>query len=84
MSALIRYRTFSTISQYNRRFYSEPPKERFISSSTILNQPPPPPESPELPPQEAEAEKKSWSFLKYSLVAALTAGVSASIYATYG
>lgn len=83
MSALIRYRTFSTISQYNRRFYSEPPKERFISSSTILNQPPPP-ETPELPPQEAGAEKKSWSFLKYSLVAALTAGVAASTYAAYG
>ncbi|CAI9773384.1 unnamed protein product [Fraxinus pennsylvanica] len=85
MSALVQSesRVFSIISRNSRRFSSEPHKERIFSSSTILNQPPPPPETPEPPPPEDGAEKKSWSFLKYGLIAALTGGVAASAHATY-
>lgn len=85
MSALVqsKSRISSIISRNSRRFSSEPHKERIFSSSTILNQPPPPPETLEPPPPEDGAEKKSWSFLKYGLIAALTGGVAASAYATY-
>lgn len=90
MSALIRStsRLFSIISRNNRRFYStvtsEPPKETIISSSILGDQPPPPPNGPPPPPPAPGAEKNSWSFLKYGIIAALTGGVATAGYATYG
>ncbi|CAA2982323.1 mitochondrial import inner membrane translocase subunit TIM50-like [Olea europaea subsp. europaea] len=58
-------------------------ESRIFSSSTILNQPPPPPETSEPQLPESGAEKKSWSFLKYGLIAALAGGFAASASATY-
>ncbi|KAL3821113.1 hypothetical protein ACJIZ3_007018 [Penstemon smallii] len=88
MSTSIRYcsRLCSIISGKNRRFSStvttEPPKESIISSSSIIgDQPPPPP--PSGPPPAAVAEKKSWRFLKYGLIAAVTGGVATLGYASY-
>ncbi|KAL0443286.1 UNVERIFIED_CONTAM: Mitochondrial import inner membrane translocase subunit TIM50 [Sesamum latifolium] len=86
MSALVRSRSrfFSIISRNNRRFSSnvatEPSKETILSSSILGDQPPPPPSGP---PPASEAEKSSWSFLKYGIVAALTGGVATAGYATY-
>lgn len=84
-------RIFSIVlkSNKNPRLYSSvtanPPKEPIISSSILTDQPPstnPPP-----PPTESAAAAKGggqpWSFLKYSLIAALTGGVAATGYATY-
>ncbi|KAL2245230.1 UNVERIFIED_CONTAM: Mitochondrial import inner membrane translocase subunit TIM50 [Sesamum indicum] len=84
MSALLpsRSRFFSIISRNNRRFSSnvatEPPKETILSSSILGDQPP-----PSDPPPASEAEKTSWSFLKYGIVAALTGGLATAGYATY-
>ncbi|KAL0362917.1 UNVERIFIED_CONTAM: Mitochondrial import inner membrane translocase subunit TIM50 [Sesamum calycinum] len=86
MSALVRSRSrlFSIISRNNRRFSSnvatEPPKETILSSSILGDQPPPPPSGP---PPASEAEKSSWSLLKYGIVAAITGGVATAGYATY-
>ncbi|KAE9456576.1 hypothetical protein C3L33_11528, partial [Rhododendron williamsianum] len=80
MSAIARSRLLSLITKNNRRRYSDftsnPHKEPFTSSSSAndYDRPPPPPDSP---------EKKSWSFLKYTLVAALTGGVATAGYASY-
>lgn len=92
MSAVVkaRSRLLSVISRNtNRRFSStattEPPKEPIVSSSSILgDQPPPAPEAPAPPPPSAGTEKKSFSFLKYALTAAITGGVATAGYATYG
>ncbi|CAI9784096.1 unnamed protein product [Fraxinus pennsylvanica] len=87
MSALVRSRTrmFSINSININRFSSSvttgPSKESIISSSRILNDQPP--SSPTQPPPAARAEKKSWNFLKYGLIAALTGGVATAGYATY-
>nr|GLL17646.1 mitochondrial import inner membrane translocase subunit TIM50 [Ipomoea trifida] len=89
MSAILRRqpRLFSVISRNNRRFSSnataDPPKEPIISSSTILSDQPPPSDASTPKPPPAGAEKKPWSFLKYSLIAALTGGVATAGYATY-
>ncbi|KAI5674673.1 hypothetical protein M9H77_15037 [Catharanthus roseus] len=91
MSAVVkaRSRLLSVISRNtNRRFSStattEPPKEPIVSSSSILgDQPPPAPEAPAPPPPSAGTEKKSFSFLKYALTAAITGGVATAGYATY-
>ncbi|KAG8386030.1 hypothetical protein BUALT_Bualt03G0106600 [Buddleja alternifolia] len=86
MSALIRSgsRHFSTISRSSRRYSSsvtsEPSKETLISSSILSDQPPPPPSGQ---PPVSEAEKNSWSFFKYGLIAALTGGIAIAGYATY-
>ncbi|KAL0353517.1 UNVERIFIED_CONTAM: Mitochondrial import inner membrane translocase subunit TIM50 [Sesamum angustifolium] len=86
MSALVRSRSrsFSIISRNNRRFSSnvatEPPKETILSSSILGDQPPPPPSGP---PPASEAEKSSWSLLKYGIFAAITGGVATAGYATY-
>lgn len=89
MSALLRSRSrlFSIIPRNNRRLSStattEPPKETILSSS-ILGDQLPPPNGPPPPPLASEAEKNSWSFLKYGLITALTGGVATAGYATYG
>ncbi|KAL3333618.1 hypothetical protein AABB24_033617 [Solanum stoloniferum] len=57
---------------------------RFLSTALLHDQPPPPPPLPE--PSSAGAagaENKSWNFLKYCLVAALTGGAATAGYATY-
>ncbi|KAM3286947.1 mitochondrial import inner membrane translocase subunit TIM50 [Capsicum chacoense] len=87
MSAVARStsRIFSIISKRNRRFSSsvttEPPKEPIISSSSLLKDQPPPAQN--TPPEGSGAEKKPWSFLKYSVIAAITGGVATAGYATY-
>nr|GMC49814.1 mitochondrial import inner membrane translocase subunit TIM50-like [Ipomoea batatas] len=89
MSAILRRQPhlFSVISRNNRRFSTnataDPPKEPIISSSTILSDQPPPSDASTPKPPPAGAEKKPWSFLKYSLIAALTGGVATAGYATY-
>lgn len=58
---------------------------RFLSTVLLQDQHLPPPPLPE--PSSAAAagaENKSWNFLKYSLVAALTGGAATAGYATYG
>lgn len=82
-------RIFSIISRSNRRFSSnvttEPPKEPIISSSSLLKDQPPPPQNQSPPNSEASGTEKSrWSFLKYSVIAAITGGVATAGYATYG
>ena len=83
MSAIARYRLLSTILKNNRRLYSEiaanPSREPIISASSVVNDHQPPQH-----PSSSGTEKKSWGFLKYSLVAALTGGVATAGYATYG
>ncbi|XP_047341648.1 mitochondrial import inner membrane translocase subunit TIM50 [Impatiens glandulifera] len=69
----------ASISGSVRRFSTEiPPKESIIAASSTINNPesvaPPPPDVP---------EKKSWSFLKYTLGATVVGGVAATGYATY-
>lgn len=87
MSAIARSRLLSLITKNNRRRYSDftsnPHKEPFTSSSSAndYDRPPPPPDS-SIPPSDSP-EKKSWSFLKYTLVAALTGGVATAGYASY-
>ncbi|XP_058210836.1 mitochondrial import inner membrane translocase subunit TIM50 [Rhododendron vialii] len=88
MSAIARSRLLSLITKNNRRRYSDftsnPHKEPFTTSSSFANdydRPPPPPDS-SIPPPDSP-EKKSWSFLKYTLVAALTGGVATAGYASY-
>ncbi|KAL7088079.1 hypothetical protein ACP275_13G107100 [Erythranthe tilingii] len=89
MSALLRARSrlFSIIPRNNRRFSSnptaEPSRETIISSSIFGDHLPPPPDSLPPPPLASEAEKSSWSFLKYGLIAAVTGGVATAGYATY-
>ncbi|GFZ07375.1 haloacid dehalogenase-like hydrolase (HAD) superfamily protein [Actinidia rufa] len=82
MSAIARYRLLSTILKNNRRLYSEiaanPSREPIISASSVVNDHQPPQH-----PSSSGTEKKSWGFLKYSLVAALTGGVATAGYATY-
>ncbi|XP_011097776.1 mitochondrial import inner membrane translocase subunit TIM50-like isoform X2 [Sesamum indicum] len=86
MSAILRTRArlYSIISRNDRRFSSpvanEHPREPIISSSIISDQTPEPP-SPA--PPAPEAGKKSWTVLKYGLVAALTGGIATAGYATY-
>lgn len=89
MSAIARSRLFSTISKSNRRRYSDitsnPHKEPVTSSSFLNNNnhPPPPPPDSSIPPPPS-SESKSWgSFVKYTLIAALTGGVATAGYATY-
>ncbi|XP_051125319.1 mitochondrial import inner membrane translocase subunit TIM50 [Andrographis paniculata] len=83
MSTLIRSRPhlFSILTRNNRRLSSnlatEPPKESIISDSILRDQPP-----PSAPPPPV-AEKNSWGFLKYGLIATLTGGVATAGYATY-
>ncbi|KAK1422993.1 hypothetical protein QVD17_18286 [Tagetes erecta] len=86
-------RIFSIVQRSNKnpRLYSTTsangPSEPIISSSILGSQPtsstPPPP----LPPPEGAAAGRAggqpWSFLKYSLIAALTGGVATAGYATY-
>ncbi|KAK4723588.1 hypothetical protein R3W88_026367 [Solanum pinnatisectum] len=89
MSAIARSksRIFSIISRSNRRFSStvasEPPKEPIISSSSLLKDQAPPSQNLPPPTESSVAEKKSWSFLKYSVIAAVTGGVATAGYATY-
>ncbi|KAL0301075.1 UNVERIFIED_CONTAM: Mitochondrial import inner membrane translocase subunit TIM50 [Sesamum radiatum] len=86
MSSILRSRArlYSIVSRNDRRFSSpvanEPPREPIISSSIISDQTPEPP-SPA--PPAPEAGKKSWTVLKYGLVAALTGGIATAGYATY-
>ena len=86
MSEIARNRLLSTIFKNNRRLYSEiaanSTREPIISASSVINEQQPPPHPP--PPSSSGTEKKSWGFLKYSLVAALTGGVATASYATYG
>ncbi|KAL0320871.1 UNVERIFIED_CONTAM: Mitochondrial import inner membrane translocase subunit TIM50 [Sesamum radiatum] len=83
MSAILRARArfYSIVSRNDRRFSSpvanETPREQIISSSIISDQTPEPPSS--APPPG----KKSWTVLKYGLVAALTGGIATAGYATY-
>ncbi|KAL3364742.1 hypothetical protein AABB24_013495 [Solanum stoloniferum] len=58
---------------------------RFLSTALLHDQPPPSPPLPEPSSAAAAAgaENKSWNFLKYSLVAALTGGAATAGYATY-
>ncbi|KAG8365145.1 hypothetical protein BUALT_Bualt18G0073900 [Buddleja alternifolia] len=87
MSALIRSRSrlYSVISTNNRRFCSsatrEPPRESIISAASIVGDQKP--SGPPLPPPVSEAEKNSWSFLKYGVIAGLTGGIVTAGYATY-
>ncbi|KAK2979127.1 hypothetical protein RJ640_021761 [Escallonia rubra] len=90
MSALVRSRLLSIVRTSNRRYCSSaavnpPPKEPIAAAaSSIIGNQPPPPSSTVPPPATSGAEKKSWSFLKYGLIAALTGGVATAGYVTYG
>ncbi|XP_049415067.1 mitochondrial import inner membrane translocase subunit TIM50-like isoform X3 [Solanum stenotomum] len=64
------------------RFRISRSNRRFLSTALLQDQTPPPPPLPE-PSSAAGAENKSWNFLKYSLVAALTGGAATAGYATY-
>ncbi|KAJ0812454.1 putative FCP1 domain, HAD superfamily, mitochondrial import inner membrane translocase subunit Tim50 [Helianthus annuus] len=90
MSLVGRSRQFISIIKRiskNPRLYSSVsangPSEPIISSTIIGNQPtssiPPPLESAAVD----RAAGKPWSFLKYTLIAALTGGVATASYATY-
>ncbi|XP_059301063.1 mitochondrial import inner membrane translocase subunit TIM50-like isoform X2 [Lycium ferocissimum] len=86
MSAIARSKSrfFSIISRSNnRRFYSkESLKEPIISSSSVIKDEIPASENS--PPEgSGSSEKNGWSFLKYSVIAAVTGGVATAGYATY-
>lgn len=88
MSSMITRSRFSPLlTRHSRRFLSSDAstnshKESIIASQSLISEqsPPPPPQEP-VPPAEG---KRSWKFLKYSLVAALTGVVATAGYATYG
>lgn len=86
-------RIFSIVlkSNKNPRLYlsvaANGPKEPIVSSSILVDQatsstlpPPPPSEGPSV----AGAGRQPLSFLKYTLIAAVTGGVATAGYATYG
>ncbi|GJS17254.1 hypothetical protein Tco_0411726 [Tanacetum coccineum] len=84
-------RIFSLVlkSNKNTRLYStvsaNGPKEPIIASS-ILGDPSSTTPPPLPPPESAEAGRvggQPWSFLKYTLLAAVTGGVATAGYATY-
>ena len=63
---------------------SNPSKETIIASQSILSDqspPPPPPPAPEVSPQASG--RKSWSFLKYGLIAAVTGAIGYAGYLSY-
>ncbi|PKI77514.1 mitochondrial import inner membrane translocase subunit TIM50 [Punica granatum] len=86
MSSMIaRSRVSSLLAKHNRRFLSSDVsinshKESIIASQSLISEqaPPPPPEEPAPPAQG----KRSWNFLKYSLVAAFTGVAATAVYAT--
>lgn len=58
---------------------ANPPKEPIISSQSLLND-----QSAVPPPPEFAEKKKSWNFLKFGIVGALTGAAGTAAYATYG
>lgn len=57
-----------------------PANQPIISSAALVDGQNPPPIPPPAPP----AAKKSWNFLKFGLIGALTVGVATAGYASYG
>lgn len=57
---------------------ANPPKEPIISSQSLLND-----QSAVPPPSESAEKKKSWNFLKFGIVGALTGAAGTAAYATY-
>ncbi|MCE3049994.1 mitochondrial inner membrane protein required for protein import [Datura stramonium] len=87
MSAIVRSRSriFSIISKSNdisSSVTTEPPKEPIISASSLLKDQPPPSQNTPPSPESSGAEKNRWSFLKYSVIAAVTGGVATAAYTT--
>ncbi|KAK4751576.1 hypothetical protein SAY87_005058 [Trapa incisa] len=89
LSLITRSRLRSLRAGHGRRLLSSKEstrshKESIIASQSLISDqaPPPPPPPPQEPAPPVE-RKRSWTFLKYSIVAAVT-GVSATAgYATY-
>nr|ABF70070.1 hypothetical protein MA4_64C22.28 [Musa acuminata] len=59
-----------------------PPKEPIVSSDALLNDQSSSPPSP--PPPPSSTARRSWSLLKLGSLAAVTAAVGTTAYATYG
>ncbi|PON33379.1 FCP1 domain containing protein [Parasponia andersonii] len=84
-SIILRSRLINLLSKRNRRLFSSdlasnPPKEPLIAAEArASDQPPPPPATPD----SSTSGGKSWSFLKYSLVGALTGATVATGYVSY-
>ncbi|KAJ4981406.1 hypothetical protein NE237_032243 [Protea cynaroides] len=75
MHQIVRSRLLPFISRSRRTFCSSVsakfPKEPIVASESLVNDQPPP------------TQKKSWNFLKFGLVGALTAASATAGYATY-
>lgn len=86
MSRVVASRLLRSLSKKSiniRRFCSEasanPSKEPIIASQALLND-----QSAARPPSDAAEKKKSWNFLKFGIVGALTGAAGTAAYATYG
>ena len=84
-SVILRSRLINLLSKCNHRLLSSnlasnPPKEPLITAEALTSDQPPPP----LAPDSSTSSSKSWSFLKYSLVGALTGATTATGYVSYG
>ncbi|KAM6552639.1 hypothetical protein CsatB_013401 [Cannabis sativa] len=84
-SVLLRSRLTNLISKRNRRLLSSdvasnPPKEPLIAAQALASDQPPPPGTPE---SSNASTSKSLSFLKYSLIAAITGATAATGYVSY-
>lgn len=86
MSILLRSRLWSAGSRGTRRLSSEAtanPHREPIVAAAANSQPPPPSSAPPPPHSSTGTGRKSWNFLKISLIAALTGGLATAGYATY-
>ncbi|KAI5334294.1 hypothetical protein L3X38_024427 [Prunus dulcis] len=90
-SILLRCRLVSRVLKRNRRLFSSdvastPPKEPLIGAQSLvsdLTPPPPPPPPPPSTEASNASSGKSWNFLKYSLIGAITGATATVGYASY-
>ncbi|CAN6557689.1 unnamed protein product [Malus baccata var. baccata] len=88
-SILLRSRSVSWLLKRNRRLLSSdvastPSKEPLIGAQSLvsdLTSPPPPP--PQSTPATNASSSKSWNFLKYSLIGAITGATASVGYVSY-
>ncbi|KAM1168497.1 hypothetical protein ACFX19_030927 [Malus domestica] len=90
-SILLRSRSISRLLKANGRLLSSdvpstPPKEPLVGTQSLISDttsPPPPPPPPPSAPAPNASSSKSWNFLKYSLIGAITGATAAVGYVSY-
>ncbi|XP_062017511.1 mitochondrial import inner membrane translocase subunit TIM50 [Rosa rugosa] len=87
-STLLRSRLASLASKRGRRLLSSdvasnPPKDPFVAAETLASNRTPPPPPPPSAAAASASTRKPWSFLKYSLIGALTGATASVAYVSY-